>query len=69
MLLRVLSKADNYVKRAQNRDFLHITLSTRIDPETIEQVSKALPPRTCLVVGARARLEKRCSTVFRGSQI
>jgi len=35
----------------ENRDFLHITPATRIDPETIEQISKALPTRTCLVVG------------------
>lgn len=35
----------------ETSDFLHITPATRIDPETIEQVSKALPPRTCLLVG------------------
>lgn len=35
----------------ETRDFLHITPATRIDPETIEQVSKALPFRRCLAVG------------------
>lgn len=35
----------------ESGDFQHITPATRIDPETIEHVSKALPPRRCLVVG------------------
>lgn len=32
-------------------DLEHITPATRIDPETLQQVARALPPRTCLAVG------------------
>ena len=49
----VIRQADNLFlfHLTEAGDLEHITPATRIDPETIQQVARALPPRTCLTVG------------------
>ncbi len=38
-----------------NEDFVHVTPAIRLDNDTTTAVAKALPPRTCLVVGTATR--------------
>lgn len=38
-----------------NEDFVHVTPAIRLDNDTTTAVAKALPPRTCLVVGTTTR--------------
>lgn len=49
----VIRQTDNLIlfHLTEPRDFQHVSAAARIDPETVEQVAKALPPRTCLVIG------------------
>ena len=49
----VIRQADNLVlfHLTEPGDIQHISPATKIDPETIEQVAKALPFRTCLIIG------------------
>jgi hypothetical protein len=49
----VIRQADNLFlfHLTEPGDLAHITPATRIDPETLDQVARALPPRTCLAVG------------------
>nr|MDO8098444.1 DUF87 domain-containing protein [Candidatus Njordarchaeota archaeon] len=49
----VIRQADNLFlfHLTEFMNLQHVTPATRIDPETIQQVAKALPFRTCLAVG------------------
>lgn len=49
----VIRQTDNLIlfHLTESRDLQHISAAARIDPETIEQVARALPPRTCLAIG------------------
>ena len=49
----VIRQADNLFlfHLTEPGDLEHITPATRIDPETLQQVARALPPRRCLAVG------------------
>ncbi|RLI96110.1 MAG: hypothetical protein DRP00_05845 [Candidatus Aenigmatarchaeota archaeon] len=49
----VIRQADNLFlfHLTENRDLDHISPATKIDPETIKEVAKALPARRCLAVG------------------
>jgi hypothetical protein len=49
----VIRQADNLFlfHLTEPGDLQYVTPATRIDPETIQQVARALPPRTCLAVG------------------
>jgi energy-coupling factor transporter ATP-binding protein EcfA2 len=49
----VIRQADNLVlfHLTEPGDIQHISPAAKIDPETIEQVAKALPFRTCLIIG------------------
>lgn len=49
----VIRQADNLFlfHLTEPSDLEHVTPATRIDPETLQQVARALPPRTCLAVG------------------
>ena len=38
-----------------DEDFSHIRPTTRLDNETITLVAKALPPRTCLIIGSATK--------------
>ena len=50
----VVRQADNLFflfHLTEPADLEHITPATRINPETLQQVARAIPPRTCLAVG------------------
>jgi len=53
----VIRQTDNLIlfHLTESRDLQHISAAARIDPETVEQVARALPSRTCLVIGENTK--------------